>query len=413
MSDFNLVRFVESAEYIADIRNLDALNPIGIKLEHPTSGVEFIIIGAYTEPRQPLVPLKGIWINLDPSAVDYRTVYRLVAFSVNPLTPNLMYTWEEVTTYEDIFTYPQEYLLLKGLDGPIGPAGPQGIQGIQGEQGVQGPKGDQGLTGPQGIQGVPGPQGLTGPAGPQGVPGPQGLQGDQGIQGPQGLQGDPGTPGAQGIQGIAGPVGPVGPQGPKGDDAVIDYAALAVLVKTATALVISGPSIVDEATTGNYSCVIHYSNGTSESINPNWSSLVGTINSSGVFTAPNVGVDTASTINASFTYKGQTITGSKLITINDVPNITAMTIVGPNSIAKNNTPVFYTVNITYSDGSTINGVTVDGSGTTSWNAFSINGLTLSGSGALTAAPAALTGSYTITVTDSVSGVTASKSVSVP
>jgi hypothetical protein len=188
-TDFRLEKFISSFEHLCNVRNFDAINPVGINIEHPVSALKYLLIGAILEPRAPLVPTKGIWINLDPSSIKYRTVYRLVSFTQNPLTPTLRYTWEEVTDYLDIFTYPQSYDLFRGLQGVPGPRGIQGIQGDRGAIGPAGPRGVQGLTGPQGVQGPLGPAGPKGDIGPQGIQGPIGPigpKGDTGLQGPVG-----------------------------------------------------------------------------------------------------------------------------------------------------------------------------------------------------------------------------------
>jgi hypothetical protein len=212
--DQALVKFVESLSYICDVRNLDAIDPVSVTLQHPVTGLEYLIIGSYTEPRLPLIPLYGIWVVLDPSNIRYQTVMRLASYDLDPSTPDLWYTWQQLTSYEQIFTFPQVYDLYSGLSGPMGPAGPQGVRGETGPIGLTGPVGPIGLTGPAGPQGVIGAQGPQGETGPQGL---QGVVGPQGVIGVQGPQGNTGLTGPQGIQGNKGDTGPTGVQGAKGD----------------------------------------------------------------------------------------------------------------------------------------------------------------------------------------------------
>ena len=119
---------------------------------------------------------------------------------------------------------------VDGVDGddgmPIpGGVGPQGNPGAQGALGVTmaipGDDGEDGLVvglpGPQGNPGAQGAQGLTGPAN---MPGMDGVDGDDGMHIPGGVgpQGPQGNPGAQGVQGLTGPANMPGMDGVDGDD---------------------------------------------------------------------------------------------------------------------------------------------------------------------------------------------------
>ena len=199
-----IAEFVAGMETVSDVRNMDRVNPVALKVEHPLTAAEFMILAAIDPPTSLLVPKYGIWINFNPESADYRKIFRADDFDLNGNA-----IWTEVFTFEDIWTFPQEYMLPAG---PRGPAGPQGERGPQGIQGVPGPKGDTGTQGPQGIQGE------RGPAGPQGERGPQGLQGERGLDGTLGAKGDKGDKGDQGERGPQGEQGPQGLQGPQGAD---------------------------------------------------------------------------------------------------------------------------------------------------------------------------------------------------
>lgn len=461
--DFNLTRFVDSLEYLCDIRNLDPLNPVSVKIQHPISGAEFLVIGSYFEPRQPLVPQKGIWVILDPVSALYKTVQRLVNFDVNPNTPAWMYTWEQVYTYDDLFTYPQSYDLLLGLRGPQGPAGIQGLKGDKGDVGPIGPKGDIGLTGPQGIQGPVGPQGLKGDTGGQGI------QGDVGPVGPQGIQGIQGPSGPQGQQGIQGPVGPVGmvwkdawlsgttynaneavsyngssyislsggnqnndpstsplkwsplalkgatgstgATGAAGADAVVDYVQVAEDLKVMTALTITGVASLLENTVSQYTLTAYFSNGTSAVVTiADWTAASGAITTSGNFTAPAVGADTNVLLSASYTYKGATLTATKNVFVTNSVAIDQLTIVGPSSVSQSSSTTF-TVNAHYTNGTTQNNIATGGASQVQWANWSGQGISFS-NGLLVVQPSRQPGSYSIRVTDTVSGVTTTHGVQV-
>ena len=111
-----------------------------------------------------------------------------------------------------------------GLNGPTGATGPTGLSGAMGPTGAKGPAGETGAVGPTGKTGPTGAEGPTGECGHEGPIGPTGLKGDQGptgSQGPQGISGSlgpTGPKGADGAKGNEGPTGAMGPTGPKGAD---------------------------------------------------------------------------------------------------------------------------------------------------------------------------------------------------
>lgn len=215
--------FAQHIESIADIRNLDDLNPVEVRLGHPVTGMSFIVIASVREPKSLLIPINGIWVCCDPNSGNYRKVFRLVSFS--PST-DFNATWAEETLVPPIFEYPQSYSLPRGDPGPTGPTGPIGVPGPVGPKGdvgvtgPVGPAGTQGPTGPIGPQGVRGLVGPTGPAGPTGLTGPTGpastVPGPAGPTGPAGSVGPRGDPGIQGLVGPTGPAGLTGPAGPTG-----------------------------------------------------------------------------------------------------------------------------------------------------------------------------------------------------
>jgi len=116
-----------------------------------------------------------------------------------------------------------------------------------------------------------------------------------------------------------------------------------------TGITISGPSIVNEETTAQYTCTANYSDGTSSVVVPGWSenSAFATIGASGLLTAGNVASDQSATVSAS--YEGKSDTHAVLIAYVP-PVVTSLAIAGPESIEENTTAL-YTCTAYYSDGS--------------------------------------------------------------
>ena len=130
---------------------------------------------------------------------------------------------------------PATYMVDDGDEGPWGPpssaVGPQGNPGSNGAQGalgvtmaIPGDDGEDGLVvglpGPQGNPGAQGVQGVQGLTGPANMPGMDGVDGDDGMHIPGGVgpQGPQGLTGAQGVQGLTGPANMPGMDGVDGDD---------------------------------------------------------------------------------------------------------------------------------------------------------------------------------------------------
>lgn len=204
--------FVISVQTLFEIRNLDVINPVVLKLEHPINATQYVVVGAKVEPSYLGIPINSSWVVLDPTDPYYLQVLKLKR-QLDPATVTNKYVthinayWHVVRTYDEIFTDPQYYLYAgptgpTGRVGPTGPTGPQGPVGLASD--VAGPTGPTGPVGPTGAKGMDGdgrvgptgptgPQGLTGPRGVQGLTGPVGPTGPQGIAGPQGLRGVDGS----------------------------------------------------------------------------------------------------------------------------------------------------------------------------------------------------------------------------
>jgi Collagen triple helix repeat (20 copies) len=223
--DARLSQFIEANLVLADARNLSATQNVEIRVAHPTTGLQYLLVVSVSEPNSNFLPTNALWLVADPTSSNYKKVLRLDISGT--AMPGYHNTWQVIPNYTALFANPQAYSQpWAGSQGPIGPQGPQGNTGPTGPQGNTGLQGSMGPTGPTGNSGTQGVAGLPGPTGPQGIGGPTGPTGSLGPTGPQGLQGQVGAQGQagpagdvgpQGIQGLIGNSGPTGPTGPTGN----------------------------------------------------------------------------------------------------------------------------------------------------------------------------------------------------
>ena len=182
------------------------------------------------------------------------------------------------------------------------------------------------------------------------------------------------------------------------------------LVKTLSGLTITGPSSVNESSSGTYTAMASWSDGSTSTVTPVWSenSTYATISTGGVLTTSAVTADQTVTVSASYTSGGVTKTATKAVSIIDVPlvkTLSGLTINGPNSVNESSSGT-YAATASWSDGSTS---TV----TPAWSENSTYS-TISPGGLLTTS--AVTADQTVTVSASYTsgGVTktATKAVSI-
>ena len=124
---------------------------------------------------------------------------------------------------------------------------------------------------------------------------------------------------------------------------------------TFSSLAISGPSSMNENSSGQFTATALFSDGSSQSVSPTWSenSSVTTISSGGLLTAGDVNSDTTVTVSASYTTGGITRNASQdVLVVNTPPPVTlsSLSISGPNSMNENSTAQ-YTATAFFSDGS--------------------------------------------------------------
>lgn len=100
-----LAEFVEKCLALAGFRNLSAENPVVIRVNADT-GNEFQIVVSHLEPSFSVLPYNVTWIVADKNSANYKRAMRRVTSLPFAGYRN---TWEILTTYEDVFNFPQYY----------------------------------------------------------------------------------------------------------------------------------------------------------------------------------------------------------------------------------------------------------------------------------------------------------------
>jgi len=124
---------------------------------------------------------------------------------------------------------------------------------------------------------------------------------------------------------------------------------------TFSSLAISGPSSMNENSSGQFAATAIFSDGTSQAVTPSWSenSSATSISGSGLLTTGEVGSDTTVTVSASYTIGGVTRNASQQVTVINVPpppTLTSLNISGPSSVNENSSAQFFAA-ASFSDGS--------------------------------------------------------------
>ncbi len=171
---------------------------------------------------------------------------------------------------------------------------------------------------------------------------------------------------------------------------------LASNAKYPTGLLIQGSSTIGDKTTGEYTCKLVYSNGSTKSISPTWSLLSNnanaSINASGVLTATNVAADSNTTIQAQYTDPDTQLTFSQslFVTVQNNFYLSSITVSGPDPITGLSSNTYGAI-AHYSDGTA---AVV----TPTWSTSGISGASISASGVLTLP--AVSGNQTVDVSAS-------------
>lgn len=102
MSELRLEKLIQDVESITNIQNLDPLNPIVVRLSHPTNRTVSAIVAAIREPFTLILPLNVTWIDMNPMSRNYRKALRRVSKEEN-VSAGTQHTWEIVERYDDVF----------------------------------------------------------------------------------------------------------------------------------------------------------------------------------------------------------------------------------------------------------------------------------------------------------------------
>lgn len=144
--------------------------------------------------------------------------------------------------------------------------------------------------------------------------------------------------------------------------------------KRPQSLNIIGPATVNEKTSQQYAVKVVYDDGSIEDVKPeeitSWTALVGTITATGLFTAPDVTIDTLTKLTVNATVAGYPLTKAMDVTIKAEVLPTGLIVSGAASLMEN-TSQQYTVKVQFSDGTSralnageLTGWTVSGTGHT-------------------------------------------------
>ncbi len=171
---------------------------------------------------------------------------------------------------------------------------------------------------------------------------------------------------------------------------------------TLTGIAVSGPSSVNEGGTGTYTATATWSDSSTTSVTPTWSTTLGTISAAGLFTAPSVTANQTATVTASYTSGGVTRTATRPVTVvNATATLTGIAVSGPSSVNEGGTGT-YTATGTWDNGTTA-------AISPTWS-VSASYATIGVDGALTAST--VTANQTVTVTASYGGRTGTMSVTI-
>ena len=102
MSELRLEQLINDLERLSNMQNLDALNPIVVRISHPTNRQVSAIVCAQNEPFTLVLPLNVTWIDLNPLSVNYRKALRRVSKDEDA-THGREHTWETIERYNDVF----------------------------------------------------------------------------------------------------------------------------------------------------------------------------------------------------------------------------------------------------------------------------------------------------------------------
>lgn len=98
-----LEQLILDLERVADMQNLDPLNPIVLRISHPTNKTVTVIVCAQSEPSTLVLPLNVTWFDLNPLSPYYRSALRRVSKEADE-DNGREHTYEPIELYDDVFT---------------------------------------------------------------------------------------------------------------------------------------------------------------------------------------------------------------------------------------------------------------------------------------------------------------------
>lgn len=102
MAELRLEKLIQDVESISNIKYLDSLNPIVLRLSHPTNRQVSAIVAAHREPLTLVLPLNVTWMVYDPLSTNYRKALRRVSKEPDTVR-GTEHTWEVIELYDDVF----------------------------------------------------------------------------------------------------------------------------------------------------------------------------------------------------------------------------------------------------------------------------------------------------------------------
>ena len=131
MSELRLEQLIDDLESVANLQNLDPLNPIVIRVSHPTNRTVTVIACAQKEPSTLVLPLNVTWIDYNPLSVNYRKALRRISKDTDTLNSR-DHTWQIIENYNDVFVtqyYDDEDTALLTTQNPV-PAASTSVMGV-------------------------------------------------------------------------------------------------------------------------------------------------------------------------------------------------------------------------------------------------------------------------------------------
>jgi hypothetical protein len=131
MSELRLDQLIDDLEGLSNLQNMDALNPIVVRISHPTNRTVAVIACAQKEPSTLILPLNVIWVDFDPLSDNYRKALRRVSKTQDSVEGR-DHTWETVETYAEVFAiqvYDDADTALLTTQNPV-PAASVNVMGV-------------------------------------------------------------------------------------------------------------------------------------------------------------------------------------------------------------------------------------------------------------------------------------------